>query len=178
MAAVTMNTAEIRNGVQFLESISIVNGGANSFATAIAAGFTGADPAVKKRAVAVPPWATKVVFYFFVDAMAGTSEAIDFVLGVPDFGSSTLIAAPTDATDVATFGNAAWNGITQITGAGPSQVVIEVGPDVTDDDTGSATASCYYGVKGELPPVLTYKITIVVSGDDEDYTLRLAVLWR
>ena len=79
---------------------------------------------------------------------------------------------------MATFGNAAWNGILQVTAAGPSQIVVEVGPDVTDDDTGSATASCYYGVKGELPPVLTYKYTTADGGDDCDYTFRIACMWR
>ena len=159
-----MNTAEIRNGVQFLESVVITN-------------QTAASTAVTKG-VSVPAWATKVVFTLFVDAMAGTGEALDFTLGEPDWGSLTLLASPTDATDVTTLGNAAWNGITQITAAGPSQVKIEVGPDVTDDDTGSATASCWYGVKAELPPVITYTYTTDGTTDDEDYTFRIVAQWK
>ena len=89
MAAITMITnREIRSGVQFLEEISITNQTAAS--TAVTKGFS------------VPTWATKSIFTLFVDAMAGTGEAFDFVLGVPDWGSRTLLAAPTDATDVAT----------------------------------------------------------------------------
>ena len=159
-----MNTAEIRNGVQFLEDVTITNQTANS--TAVTKG------------VSVPPWATKVLFHIFFDSAAGTTPLFDFVLGVPDWGSRTLLAAPTDATDIATLGNAAWNGITQVTGTGPYQIVVEVGPDVTDDDTGSATASCYYGIKCELPPVITYTYTTADGGDDCDYTFRLAAHWK
>ncbi len=172
-----MNTAPIRNGVQFLESFTLTNAGTGSVLAD--AGFTAANPGVKTRGVSVPPWATKAVFTIFYDSATGSSPLFDFTLGTPDWGSLTLIAAPTDATDQATtFGNAAWNGITQVTGAGPYQIVVEVGPDVTDDDTGSATASCYYGVKGELPPVLTYNLSVDNTTTDEDYTIRLAVLWR
>ncbi len=176
MAAITMNTAEIRNGVQFLESYAIVNGGAATGATFVAAGFS--TSGVKTRGLHVPPWATKVVFTLFHDSSAGTTPTVDFVLGVPDWGTRSLLLNPTDATDVATLGNAAWNGITTITGTGPYQIVVEVGPDVTDDDTGSATASCWYGVKCELPPVITYKISLDGTTTDEDYTQRLAAMWR
>jgi len=164
MAAITMNTAAIRNGVQFLEAVTITNQTANS--TAVTKG------------VSVPAWATKVIFTIFFDSAGGTSPLFDFVLGVPDWGSLTLLASPTDATDVATLGNGAWNGITQVTGTGAYQIVVEVGPDVTDDDTGSATASCYYGVKAELPPVITYTYTTDGTTDDEDYGFRLAANWK
>jgi hypothetical protein len=165
MAAITMNTAPISpGGVQFLESVVITNQTANS--TAVTKG------------VSVPSWATKGLFYIFFDSSAGTSPMFDFTLGMPDWGSTTLIASPTDATDVATLGNGAWNGITQITGNGPYVIVVEVGPDVTDDDTGSATASCTYSVKAELPPVITYTYTTDGTTDDEDYTFRIAVHWK
>ena len=165
MAAITMNTAAIQPyGVQFLEDVTITNQTANS--TAVTKG------------VAVPGWANKAIFTIFFDSSAGTSPLFDFVLGVPDWGSTTLIGAPTDATDVATLGNAAWNGITQVTGNGPYQIVVEVGSDVTDDDTGSATASCWYGVKCELPPVITYTYTTDGTTDDEDYAFRIAVQWK
>jgi hypothetical protein len=163
MASHTMNTADIDHmNLQFLESISVTNG----------AGMGGDT---LQKAVAVPVWATKVVFYIFYDAAAGTSPLFDFVLGLPDFGTS---GAVTDGTDVGTLGNAAWNGITQVTGAGPYVIAVEVGPDVTDDDTGSATASCYYGVKAELPPFITYLITIDTTTNDEDYAFRLVAHWK
>lgn len=164
MAAITMNTAEIRNGVQFLESVTITNQTANS--TAVTKGLS------------VPSWATKVIFHIFYDSAGGTSPLFDFTVGEPDWGSTTLIAAPTDATDVSSLGNAAWNGITQVTGTGPYKITVEVGPDVTDDDTGSATASCWYGVKAELPPVITYTYTTDGTTDDEDYTFRIAAQWK
>jgi hypothetical protein len=164
VAAITMNDTEIRNGVQFLESVVITNQTANSTAVV--------------RGVHVPAWATKLVLYIFIDSTGGTSPLFDFTLGIPDFGSATLLAAPTDATDKATIGNAAWDGITQFTGSGPVQIVIEVGPDVTDDDTGSATAACTYGVKAELPPVITYTYTTDGTTDDEDYTFRIVAHWK
>jgi hypothetical protein len=165
MAAVTVNSAPIgQGGVQFLESVVITNQTANSTAVT--------------KAVAVPPWAVKGVFYIFFDSSGGTSPLFDFVLGMPDWGSSTLIAAPTDATDQAVWGDAAWNGITQVTGAGPYVIIVEIGPDVVDDDTGSATASCHYGIKAELPPVLSYTYTTDGTTDDEDYTFRIAVQWK
>jgi len=164
MAAVTVNNAEIRGGVQFLESVAIVNQSTNTLATT--------------KALSVPYWATKVLFHIFYDSATGTSPQFDFVVGVPDWGSRDLLAAPTDATDVATLGNAAWNGITQVTGAGPYQIVVEVGPGVPDDDTGSATASCWYGVGTELPPVITYTYTTDGTTDDEDYTFRIVAQWK
>ena len=169
MAAITMNTAAIGEhppyrGVQFLENVTITNQADNSLAV--------------KKGLYVPDWATKVIFYIFHDSSAGTSPLFDFVLGVPDFGTAALLNAPSDDTDVATLGNAAWNGITQITGTGAYQIVVEVGPDVTDDDTGSATASCYYGVKAELPPVITYTYTTDGTTDDEDYAFRILAHWK
>jgi hypothetical protein len=164
MAAITMNNPAIRNGVQFLESVVITNQTANS--TAVTKG------------VYVPAWASKVIFTIFFDSSGGTSPLFDFVLGVPDWGSETLLASPTDATDVATLGNGAWNGITQVTGNGPYQIVVEAGPDVVDDDTGSATASCWYGVHCELPPVITYTYTTDGTTDDEDYTFRIVAQWK
>lgn len=164
MAAITMNTTDNTKALRFLEDVTITNQTANS--TAVTKG------------VRVPGWATKVIFYIFFDSSAGTSPLFDFVLGMPDFGDATTFAAPTDATDLATLGNAAWNGITQVTGNGPYVIVVEVGPDVTDDDTGSATASCYYGVKCELPPVITYTYTTDGTTDDEDYRFRIVAHFK
>src|SRR5512145_850453 len=135
MAAVTINTAAVDvNGIQMLEDVSVTDG----------AGM-GGD--AKTRAVRVPTWATKLLLWIFYNSAAGTTPSFAFTMGVPDFSTAARLLAPTDDTDIATLGNAAWNGITALTGAGPYQVVVEVGPDVTDDDTGSASASCYYGVK-------------------------------
>jgi hypothetical protein len=163
MAAITMNTAAIRNGVSYLESVSA---------------FTAATTTAVTKGVSVPPWAVKAVFTIFYDTSSSTTPTFDFVLGIPDWGSELLTASPTDATDVASVGNAAWNGITTVTGSGPYQITVEVGPDCTDDDTGSATASCWYSVKAELPPVLTYTYTLDGTSGTETYTFRIAVQWK
>ena len=165
MAAITMNTADYPKALRFLEDVTITNQTANS--TAVTKG------------VRVPPWASHASFYIFYDSAAGTSPLFDFVMGVPDFGDATTYATPTDATDAAAvIGNADWNGITQVTGTGPYIIAVHLGPDVTDDDTGSATASCTYGVKCVLPPVLTYTYTTDGTTDDEDYRFRIVVQFK
>jgi hypothetical protein len=165
MADITMIGTEIgHGGVQFLADVTITNQTANSTAVT--------------RGLRVPNWAVKAVFYIWYDSSAGSSPLFDFTLGQADWYSDVLLGAPSDATDVTSIGNAAWNGITQVTGTGAYVIAVEVGPDVTDDDTGSATASCCYGVKAELPPVLTYTYTTDGSTDDEDYRFRIAVHWK
>lgn len=166
MAAITLNNPAINSlGVQFLEDVTITN-------------QTAASTAVKS-AFYVPKWATKLVMYIFYDSATGTTPTFAFTMGIPDFGDATTFAAPTDATDIAvTLGNAAWDGITTLTGGGPYLIVIEIGPDVTDDDTGSATASCFYGIHMELPPVLNYTYTTTDSADDADYRFRIVNHWK
>lgn len=160
-----MNTADARKAIRFLEDVTISNQVAAS--TAVTKG------------VRVPPWASHMSIYIFFDSSGGTTPKFDFVLGTPDFGSAALLAAPSDETDnAAAFGNAAWNGITQVTGNGPYQILINCGPDVTDDDTGSASASCEYGVKTTLPPVFTYTYTTQDAADDADYRFRIVVVFK
>lgn len=164
MAAVTKNTTDAGRSTRFLEAVTITN-------------QTAASTAVTK-AVKVPASAKSMSLYLFVDAMGGTTPTLDFTLGMPDFGTEAKYAAPTDDTDLASLGNAAWNGITQVTAAGPSVIDIHVGPDFTDDDTGSATASCSYFVKAVLPPWITYTYTTTDAADDADYTFRLVAVFR
>ncbi len=160
-----MNTNGGRHAIRFLEDVTITN-------------QTAASTAVTKG-VRVPPWASHASFYIFYDSATGTSPTFAFVMGVPDFGSELLLNAPSDATDqAAVIGNADWNGITTLTGGGPYQVAVHLGPDVTDDDTGSATASCTYGVKAVLPPVLTYTYTTTDSADDADYRFRIVAHFK
>jgi hypothetical protein len=165
MAAITMSEVEApRNGIQFLESVVITNQSTTSAAVT--------------KGLRVPAWANKVIFYIFYNSAAGTSPLFDFTVGVPDFGTVTKLGVPTDDTD-ATIGNGAWNGITQVTGTGAYQIVVEIGPDVaTDDDTGSATASCTYRVQAELPPVITYTYTTDGTTDDEDYNFNIVAHWK
>ncbi len=163
MAAITVNQGDDTSAVRVLEDVTITNQTANS--------------ASVTKAFTVPSWALVVSFYIFYDSATGTSPLFDFVVGIPDFGSSTRIAAPTDDND-ALLGNAGWNGITQVTGAGPYQIVVNIGPSTADDDTGSATASSTYGVQTELPPWLYYTYTTDGTTDDEDYRFRIVVQFR
>lgn len=160
MAALTINSADQDKSVRLLENVTITNQTANSTAVT--------------KAVRVPAGARSVTFYLFLASTGGTTPLFDFVVGVPDFSTGS----PTDDTDAA-IGNAAWNGITQVTGAGPYQIVVEIGPEVTDDDTGSATASSYYGVKqNTLPPWLSYTYTTDGTTDDEDYAFKLLAVFK
>jgi hypothetical protein len=165
MAAITMNTAAVSaDGNQFLEDVTITDQAAAS--TAVTKG------------VVVPSWAKSAYFVIFHDSQAGTAPLFDFVLGRPDWGSAALLLAPTDATDVASLGNAAWNGITQFTATGAFQITVWVSPDQADDDTGSATAACDYVVRATLPPIITYTYTTAGGGaSPEDYRFRIAVKW-
>lgn len=164
MAAVTKNTNQQGRTVRFLEDVTITN-------------QTAASTAVTK-AVRVPHFAKSASFYIFYDSSGGTTPTFDFVLGMPDFGDTTAFDVPTDATDIATLGNAAWNGITQVTGAGPYVIDVHVGPDFTDDDTGAAAASCSYFVKAVLPPWITYTYTTTDAADDADYRFRIVAVFR
>ena len=159
MAALTINSAGADSMVRVLEDVVITNQTANSTAVT--------------KAVKVPDGAKRVTFWLFQHSSAGTTPLLDFVIGVPDFGSAAKMLAPTDDTDAA-LGNGAWNGITQVTGTGPYLHTIEIGSDVADDDTGSATATDTYGVKvSVLPPWLSYTYTTDGTTDDEDYSFCL-----
>jgi hypothetical protein len=162
MAALTENTNDARKAIRHLEDVTITNG-------------SGAG--AKTRFIRVPEWANRVTFYLFNDVMTGTTPLLDFVVGVPDFGGATKFAAPTDDTD-ALLGDQSWNGITQVTAAGPSLITVNIGPDLTADDTGSATASCNYDVRATLPPVLYYTITTDATTGDEDYAHRLVAHFK
>lgn len=164
MAAITMNTNDPGKAVRFLEDVTITNQTANT--TAVTKG------------VRVPDWASSMALYIFFDSSGGTTPLFDFKLGVPDIGAFAQLGIPTDATDVATMGDQAWDGITQVTGAGPYVKVINVGPTVTADDTGSATASDTYAVNASLPPVFTYTYTTDGTTDDEDYRFRLVCVFK
>lgn len=120
---------------------------------------------VHARAVTPPSWAHSATFFLNVTAMGGTSPLLDFKLETVD---------PIDLTSVAPLGD--WDGITQKTGTA-ALITVEIGPRITADDTGSATAACRYGVNATLPPVILYTITTDGTTDDEDYTFTLAVHW-
>lgn len=163
MAAITLNTADAGKAIRFLEDVTITNQVPNSTAV--------------QRAIRVPEWANRLTFYIFYDSGTGTTPTFDFVAGIPDFGDAASLLAPTDATD-ALLGNQLWDGITQVTGAGPYVITVNVAPDLTADDTGSATASCNYDVRAQLPPVIYYTYTTGGTSDTEDYRFRIVAHFK
>jgi hypothetical protein len=156
MAAITA-IAPNNQQHQLLESISITNQTANSTAVS--------------KAVAVPQWARYATFIVDLTAVGGTTPLFDFtVQGV----NITSTAVP-DSDNLFVLG-AGWDGITQKTAA--SCTTIHIGPDITTDDTGSATADDASGVGAVLPPWLVYTYTTDGTTDDEDYTATISVYFR
>jgi hypothetical protein len=129
-------------------------------------GFT--TPAVK--AFSPPTWATDMVVYLHNTLVAGTTDTVDFKMEVVDPVNFDVATGTTPLGD--------WDGITQVTSTTNQLITIEVGPDVTADDTGSATASCRYGVRAVLPKWVLYTLTFNVGDLDEDYTGHLAVEFK
>lgn len=156
MAAITTITTGNQN-YKLLETIAITN-------------QTAASTTVRK-AVAVPPWARYATFVIDNLTLGGTSPTFDFILkGV----NITANAVPDDG-DLITFGG--WDGITQKTAASATNTVIDVGPTITVDDSGSATASDRYGVQAFLLPWIVYEYTTTDSADDADYSGTISVYW-
>lgn len=128
------------------------------------------DGAFATKAVPVPYWATTAMFYLSNVLVAGTTGTVDFTLKTLDpilFDSTTGVAPLGD-----------WDGITQVTNTTNQLITIEIGPEITADDTGSATASCRYGVRAVLPRWILYTLTFDSGTEDEDYTGHLAVEFR
>jgi hypothetical protein len=156
MAQITRVADGEKQANRLLESVAIVN-------------QTAASTAVTK-AVTVPSWATTACFLLNITVVGGTTPKLDFKLSGVD--PWTL-----DTTHIWNLGD--WDGITQITAAAsPVLVAIDVGPAVAADDTGSATASCRYGVNASLPPVIAYTYTTQDAADDADYTFTISVFFR
>ena len=125
-----------------------------------------ANSATIVKAFSPPRWAQSMIMYLNITSMGGTSPLLDFKLEAVDPGDF-------DTSAVSPLGD--WDGITQKTAATNSLEVIEVGPEVVTDDTGSATASGRYGVRAILPTWVMYTITTDGTTDDEDYTFTLGV---
>lgn len=158
MAAYTINDNDSGRGVRFLESTTATN-------SAVA----------KTKVVKVPGWAKFLTAYLFVDSQGGTTPQLDLTLFVPDFGSAALMAAPSDANPANLIS------ITQVTGVGPYQQVIDLGPGVTgiaDDTTGAAAADAREAMNCVLPPWIGYALTTTATDGDEDATVRLVFHFR
>jgi hypothetical protein len=132
-----------------------------------------ADTSVVSKAIRTPSFARYVTFLVDLTAVGGTAPKFDFVvLGYNPAANS--FAAPDDGF----LFSLGWDGITQKTAA--SQATVVIGPDITTDDTGSATADDFYGVNTVLPDWLVYKYTLdgAAVGDDQDYTATISAFFR
>jgi hypothetical protein len=142
---------------ELLETIAILNQAAASTAVS--------------KALAVPGWARYATFVVDLTVITGTTPLFDFVVK----GVNSLLAFP-DGDNLFVLG-AGWDGVTQKTGASAS--TIHIGPDITTDDTGSATADDAYGVGAVLPPWLVYTYTTAGGGvSPEDYNATISVFFR
>lgn len=155
MAAIT--TVAPASGTGLCETIAITN-------------QTTASVAVNK-AIMVPAWARYAQVVIANLTMTGTTPTLDFTL------RGCLGGAAPDDANLYLLG-AGWDGITQKTGATATDTTIELGPAITTDDTGSATASDAYGVGCVLPPILVYTYTTSGVDDDEDYAATIHVYFR
>lgn len=134
---------------------------------------TAASTAVSK-AIPVPGWAHYATIVVGGLTLAGTTPTFDFTVRRYDSAANGY-AAPDDGFLVPLGG---WDGITQKTAAAGTDTVIDIGPTVVADDTGSATASDQYGVTAVLPPWLVYTYTTTDAADDADYDATITVYFR
>lgn len=131
---------------------------------------TAASTTVSK-AIAIPRWARRATFVIGSLTMAGTNPRFDFVVKGYDVAANGG-AAPDDGYLYMLGG---WDGITQKTAASDTDTVVDIGPEVDVDDTGSATASDRYGVQAALPRWLVYQYTTVDNADDADYAATISL---
>jgi hypothetical protein len=158
MAAYTINDTDARKHIRFLEAITATNAAAD-----------------KTRAVKVPADARFLSVYLFITSQGGTTPTFDFSLIVPDFGTAAKLSAPTDDNPATLVS------LTQVTGTGPYQQRIDIGPGVTgiaDDTTGAAAGDAVESVNAILPPWLVYTIDTDVTTGDEDFSLNLVFVFR
>lgn len=155
-----------------MAAITYVGGGSqrHELLETIAITNQATDTVTVSKAVPVPAWANSCTFVIVL-TMTGTSPLFDFILK----GANVALGTPDD-TRLYDLGG--WDGITQKTAATASVTTIDVGPLLTADDSGSATASDRYGVQAYLPEVIVYQYTTDGTTDDEDYSATISVYFR
>jgi hypothetical protein len=130
----------------------------------------------KFKSVAIPGWAKYARFIVDI-TITGTTPLFDFVVyGGLDISAGALGGPPLITTDIYALGNG-WDGITQLTTDNSTPTVqVSIGPTIPVDDTGSATADCWYGVLDTLPPYFVYKYVYDGTTHDEDYNGTISLL--
>jgi hypothetical protein len=127
-----------------------------------------------RKAIPVPPWAKYATIVVGSLTIAGTTPTFDFVVRRYD-SAANAYGQPDDGFLIPLGG---WDGITQKVGQTDTDTVIDIGPQVVTDDTGSATLSDQYGVTAVLPPWLVYVYTTTDSLDDADYSATISCYFR
>lgn len=157
MAALTTIQPEFTQGGrhQLLETIAIVN-------------QTAASTAVSK-AVPVPGWAKYAIFVVDWTTIGGTTPSADFDIN----GVNVADTQPPDDGDLFKLRD----GFNYTAKTAASTSTIFIGPGVTEELTGSATADDSYGLGVILPPWLVYTYTTTDSADDADYSATISVYW-
>jgi len=128
------------------------------------------------KSVAVPGWARYARWIVDI-TITGTTPLFDFIVyGGLDISAGGLGGPPLITTDIYALGNG-WDGITQLTTDASSPTVqVDIGPTIPVDDTGSATADCWYGVLDNVPPYFVYKYVYDGTTHDEDYAGTISLL--
>lgn len=167
MAAVDSNiTPATRQRFELLETIAVTNAAATT---------------TVNRALAVPSWA--VACSFIIDiTVTGTTPTFDFSVfaaashtrqGASLDSTTDKIPFPTTAAAPATAA------ITQITTANSTPTnLLQIGPGLTLDVTGSATANAAYSFPAYLTPWLIYTYAYDGGDLDEDYAGTISVVWH
>jgi hypothetical protein len=139
------------------------------------------DTFTVNRALSVPSWATAVTFILDI-TISGTTPLFDFSVFMA--ASHTRVGASLDSTTdklpfPTTAAAPATAAITQITTNGSSpNIGLSIGPGLTLDVTGSATANAHYSFPAYLPPWLIYTYICDTDTNDEEYAGTISAIWH
>ena len=160
MAAITVLTPSWQEtpGYAKLETVAILD-------------QTDASTTVSK-CFAVPAWATWATFTLDITTLGGTTPSFDFDLQWLNIADTF----PPDSADTSPLRDG-FN-YTAKTGTAPLTSTIHVGPYLTEELTGSATADDTYALAVPLPPWIGYSYTTTDSADDADYDATISVYFR
>ena len=140
------------------------------------------DTVTVNRALAVPSWALAVTFLLDV-TVTGTTPTMTFEI----FGAQSttgrygaLLDSTTDKWPFASTGAAPLSAaITTITTGNSTPIAaVSIGPGLTLDVTGSATANAHYSFPGYLPTWLIYTYVLTEADTTEDFNGTISAIWE
>ena len=142
-----------------------------------------ADTVTVNRALSVPPWAEAVTFNIDL-TIAGTTPTFAFsIFGATNAAGvagadldSTTAKFPLAASTAAAPESVILTTVT--TGGSTPNSAISIGPGLTLDVTGSATANAHYAYPGYLPPWLIYTYVLTEADTTEDFTGTINAYWH